>query len=759
MAQGPSSKPLLSEHDVYLLAEGTYKRAYERLGAHLTEVDGVRGVRFAVWAPNAAQVSAAGSFNAWDPAAHPMLRHGATGIWECFVPRLGPGALYKYHIVSRLGEHAAFKADPYAFWAELPPGTASAVYDLSGYTWGDGAWIAGRAERQRHDRPLAIYEVHAGSWRRVPEEGNRPLTYRELAHQLAPYAKEMGYTHVELMPITEYPVDQSWGYQVTGYFAPTARYGTPHDFMYFVDYCHRHELGVLLDWVPAHFAKEEHGLGLFDGAHLYEHADLRLGEHPVWGTYIFNFGRAEVRNFLLSSALFWLDQYHVDGFRVDAVASMVWLDHARPESHWGTNKYGGRENLDAVDFLQRFNALVHEEHPGVITTAEEATTYTWVTGRLPSPPGPLSHQGRGGAPTAGGRGGIGTDGAPPSFPSPLVGEGLGVRGNEGGRETSGGGTQYRGGGAPQAPIENAEDVRPHTLGFDYKWNMGWMHDTLDYFEADPVLRSELHQHLTFPIWYAFNERYVLPLSHDEVVHLKKALLTKMPGDDWQRFANLRALFAYMTAHPGKKLLFMGGEFGQWAEWSESRSLDWHLLGTATRSIQPIAGSAIGPNGGGEAGTPCRTGGDAQTDEPYALAPLHRGLQRCVGDLNRLYAETPALHELDSRPRGFDWIDYGNAKESVISFLRRGHAPGQVVVVVCNFTPVVRHAYPVGVPIPGEWREVLNTDAPEYGGSGVVNGTVYAEPGTGMLGHGTVRCGQSVRLTLPPLGVVFLRPCR
>jgi 1,4-alpha-glucan branching enzyme len=693
--RGAPARPVLSDFDVSLLAEGTYQRPWERFGAHVMEVDGVRGTLFVVWAPNAAQVSVIGSHNGWDPEADPMLRRGEGGIWERFIPGVGPGTLYKYHIVSRYGGYVVDKADPYAFATERPPGTASLVYDLAGYQWADQDWLATRAERQRHDRPLTIYEVHAGSWRRVPEEGNRPLTYRELAHQLAPYAKAMGYTHLELMPVTEYWKDESWGYQVTGYFAPTARYGTPHDFMYFVDYCHRHELGVLLDWVPAHFAKEEHGLGFFDGTHLYEHPDPRLGEHPIWTTWIFNYGHPQVRNFLLASARFWLETYHIDGFRVDAVASMVWLDHGRPESHWGTNPYGGRENLDAVEFLRRFNALVHTEQPGVITTAEESTTYHWVTTLDEDERGPS---------------------APPNPPD----------------------------GLPDGPPGR------YSLGFDYKWNMGWMHDTLDYFQLDPIYRSAHHTLLTFPIWYAFNERYLLPLSHDEVVHLKKALLTKMPGDDWQRFANLRAMLAYQIAHPGKKLLFMGGEFGQWAEWSEARSLDWHLVEYAGEGGHPAPST-------GRFGPFPRGALDGPAAESYALARLHRGLQRCVADLNRLYVTTPALHELDSRPRGFDWIDHSNAKESVISFLRRGRRPGDVVVVVCNFTPVVRRDYPVGVPIPGAWREALNTDAVAYGGSGVTNGRLWAEPGSGMLGQGTVRCGQSLRLTLPPLGVVFLRP--
>ena len=658
---------LITEHDLYLLAEGTYQRSWERLGSHVTEVDGVRGVRFAVWAPHAAGVSVIGSHNGWDPAAHPLALRGTTGIWEGFVAGIDAGTLYKYHVEPGLGTRgeqagkAVTKADPYALASETPPGTASMVYDLSGYEWGDAAWLAGRREGQRHDRPLSIYEVHAGSWRR--HDDGSWLGYRELAEQLVPYVKEMGFTHVELMPVTEHPTEESWGYLVSGYFAASARYGSPHDLMYFVDYCHRHGIGVILDWVPAHFANEEHGLRLFDGTHLYEHADPVLGESP-WGSSIFNYGRAEVRNFLLSSALFWLDQYHMDGFRVDAVAFMVWLDHARPESRWGLNRYGGRENLEAVDFLKRFNALVHAEHPGVLTIAEEATSYNWVTG------------------LGGGGGGGGAE---------LVGE------------------------------------RQNSLGFDYKWNLGWMHDTLDYFEVEPAARRGHHNLLTFPIWYAFDERAVLPLSHDEVVHLKKALLTKMPGDDWQRFANLRALFAYQWSHPGKKLVFMGGEIGQWGEWGEKRQLDWSLLEWS------------GPDG--------------------RHAPLHRGVRRCVADLNRLYASEPALHALDSHPRGFDWIDHQEVEGSVIAYVRRGPEVGQVMAVVCNFTPAVREQYPVGVPIPGDWHEVLNTDAVEYGGSGVRNGTLRAAHVTpeGRRWAGGVRYGQKLLMRLPPLAVVFLKP--
>jgi len=685
---------LITEHDLYLLAEGTFERSWERLGAHLVEHEGRAGVRFAVWAPNAARVSVTGDHNDWSTAAHPMTLRGDTGIWECFIPDVRGGVRYKYHVESRFDGYVVDKADPYAFHAEPAPGTASVVYDLSPHPWDDADWMAARAVRQAPDQPVSVYEVHAGSWRRVPEEGNRWLTYRELAHQLVPYVKELGFTHVELMPVTEYPADQSWGYQVTGYFAATARYGTPHDLMYFVDHCHQHGIGVLLDWVPAHFANEDHGLRLFDGTHLYEHADPVLGTSP-WGSSIFNYGRAEVRNFLLSSARFWLDHYHVDGFRVDAVAFMVWLDHARPPAHWGLNRFGGRENLEAVDFLQNFNALVHLDFPGVITAAEEATSYQWVT--RPD--------------------------------------------HRAGRDDQ-----------DEAQLDSLRTATgprgPGSLGFDYKWNMGWMHDTLDYFEVDPARRRERHGLLTFPIWYAFDERYLLPLSHDEVVHLKKALLTKMPGGsggpeilgaseeaaasraDWQRFANLRALFAYQWSHPGKKLLFMGGEFGQWAEWNEHRSLDWHLMEWS------------GPGG--------------------THAPLHRGLQRCVADLNRLYRAEPALHALDSHPRGFDWIDHQDVESSVIAFVRRGPEPGQVLAVVCNFTPVARHGYPVGVPVPGEWHEALNTDAIEYGGSGTSAGpngpllAIHRAP-EGRRSGGGVRYGQRLLLTLPPLSVVFLKP--
>ena len=710
-----SQSGLITEHDLYLLAEGTFERSWERLGAHLVEHEGQAGVRFAVWAPNAARVSVTGDHNDWSTAPHPMTLRGDTGIWERFVPGVMAGTRYKYHVESRFNGYAVDKADPYAFHAERAPGTASVVYDLSPFPWDDAGWMAARAARQAPNQPLSVYEVHAGSWRRVPEEGNRWLTYRELAHQLVPYVKELGFTHVELMPLSEHPTDESWGYLTTGYFAATSRYGSPHDLMYFVDYCHQHGIGVLLDWVPAHFANEEHGLRLFDGTHLYEHADPVLGTSP-WGSSIFNYGRAEVRNFLLSSARFWLDHYHVDGFRVDAVAFIVWLDHARPPAHWGLNRLGGRENLEAVDFLQRFNALVHQDFPGAITAAEEATSYEWVTRGWAPPPDPLPDAERGSR----------LEHIRSMLPSP-----------------HGGGA---GGGVHQ--------FRAGSLGFDYKWNMGWMHDTLDYFEVDPARRKEQHGLLTFPIWYAFDERYLLPLSHDEVVHLKKALLTKMPGgsggleilatsetpraseesealgDDCQRFANLRALFAYQWSHPGKKLLFMGGEFGQWAEWNEHRSLDWHLM-----------------NWSGPGGT---------------HAPLHRGLQRCVTDLNQLYRAEPALHALDSHPRGFDWIDHQDVENSVIAFVRRGPDPGQVLAVVCNFTPVVRHDYPVGVPVPGEWHVALNTDATEYGGSGVHTGSngpllaIHRAP-EGRRSGGGIRYGQRLLLTLPPLSVVFLKP--
>ena len=629
--------PILSAYDLHLISEGTHFRNYEKLGAHIMKLEGVPGVSFSVWAPNANRVSVVGDFNGWDGRRHPMRNHPGSGIWEIFVPGLGEGALYKFEIKARSGEAIALKADPYAFAFEPPPRTASIVYDIDGYRWADEAWMEARDRAIPLERPLAIYEVHLGSWMRVPEEENRFLTYRELAHKLGDYVVEMGYTHVELLPVSEHPFYGSWGYQIIGYFAPTSRYGTPVDFMYFVDHLHRRGIGVILDWVPAHFPRDAHGLVYFDGTHLYEHADPRKGEQREWGTLTFNYGRTEVANFLLSNALFWLDRYHLDGLRVDAVSSMVYLDYSRKPGEWIPNVYGGNENLEAIAFLRRFNELAYERHPGVITIAEESTAWPQVS-----------------------------------------------------RPT------YVGG-----------------LGFGLKWNMGWMHDMLAYMSHDPVHRSFHHNILTFGLLYAFTENFVLPLSHDEVVYGKGSLLGKMPGDVWQRFANLRCLYAYMYGHPGKKLLFMGGEFGQWREWDHDRSLDWHLL---------------------------------------ELGPHHSGLQRLARDLNDLYRSQPALFEVDFDAAGFEWIDCHDWQQSIVSFLRRAKNPSDFVIVACNFTPVPRFGHRVGVPLGGNYRELLNTDASIYGGSNLGNaGMITAEP---VAAHGRPF---SLVLTLPPLATVVLKP--
>jgi 1,4-alpha-glucan branching enzyme len=628
----------LGDLDRHLLGEGTHYRAYEKLGAHPGELDGVAGVIFAVWAPSARRVSVVGDFNQWDGRRHPMRLHPGNGVWEIFVPGATEGAHYKFEILSRTGEPLALKADPYAFEFEPEtPRTASVVSRLDGYRWGDAAWMAEREKRQALDAPISIYEVHLGSWMRVPAEGDRFLTYRELAEKLATYVRAMGYTHVELLPVAEHPFYGSWGYQTIGYFAPTRRYGRPHDFMHFVEVLHRHGIGVILDWVPAHFPRDPHGLVYFDGTALYEHADPRLGAHPDWGTLVFNYGRNETANFLLGNALFWLERYHIDGLRVDAVASMLYLDYSRRAGEWVPNRFGGNENLEAIALLKRFNEVVYARHPGVMTIAEESTSWPMVS-----------------------------------------------------RPT------YLGG-----------------LGFGFKWNMGWMHDLLEYMRQDPVHRKYHHTRLTFGLVYAWHENFVLSLSHDEVVHLKRSLLGKMPGDDWQRFANLRAFYGFMYGHPGKKLLFMGGEFGQAGEWNHDRSLDWHLL---------------------DAG------------------PYHTGLQRLVQHLNQVYRGEPALHEVDFGPAGFEWIDCGDWEQSVVSFLRwaRGHAA--CVVVVSNFTPVPRHGYRVGVPFPGYYRELVNTDSELYGGSNVGNwGGVHAEP---VPWQGRPH---SVVLTLPPLATVMLKP--
>jgi len=626
----------LSGYDLHLIGEGTHYRLYERLGAHALILDGAAGATFAVWAPNARRVSVVGDFNAWDGRRHPMRLHPGNGIWEIFIPGLGEGALYKFEVLGKDGGPPVLKADPLAFAFEPPPRTASVLADLR-YEWRDAEWMAERPRRNALDAPLAIYEVHLGSWRRAPEEGGRFLTYRELAHALAPYVNEMGYTHVELLPVTAHPFYGSWGYQTTGYYCPTRRYGEPRDFMYFVDYLHRHGIGVILDWAPAHFPQDPHGLVYFDGTHLYEHEDPRLREHPDWGTRIFNYGRNEVANFLIGSALFWLDRYHIDGLRVDAVASMIYLDYGRSPGEWAPNIHGGNENLEAIAFLRRLNEAVYREHPGAMTIAEESTAWPMV-----------------------------------SRPTHLGG-----------------------------------------LGFGFKWNLGWMHDVLEYMAKDPVHRKYHHNDLTFGLLYAWHENFILPLSHDEVVHGKGSLHAKMAGDDWQKFANLRALYAFMYGHPGKKLLFMGGEFGQTNEWYHEVSLDWHLLG---------------------------------------MGPYHRGLQRLVQDLNRLYRGQPALHQVDFEPAGFQWIDCNDWEGSLVSFLRRARDPQDFLVFVCNFTPVGRAAYRVGVPRGGYYRELLNTDAELYGGGNLGNaGGVMAEA---IPWHGHAH---SLLLTVPPLAALVLRP--
>jgi len=625
---------LFTRDDAYLFNEGSHFRLYEKLGAHILNTRGEAGTYFSVWAPDAAEVSVLGDFNGWNRTSHPLSPTGQSGIWHGFVPGILKGALYKYHIASRFHGYRVDKADPFAFYNEIPPKTGSLVWDLD-YKWADGEWMARRRGHNALDAPLSIYEAHLGSWRRVPEEGNRSLSYREMARQLVEYVGQTGFTHIEFLPITEHPFYGSWGYQTTGYFAPTSRYGTPQDFMYLIDCLHQKGIGVILDWVPSHFPTDEHGLGYFDGTHLYEHADLRQGMHREWGSYVFNYGRHEVRSFLISNALFWLDKYHVDGLRVDAVASMLYLDYARKEGEWIPNQYGGRENLGAIGFLRRFNEEVYKSYPDVQTIAEESTSWPMV-----------------------------------SRPN------------------------YVGG-----------------LGFGLKWDMGWMHDTLEYISKDPIHRKYHHNNLTFRMLYAFHENFVLPLSHDEVVYGKRSLLGKMPGDDWQKFANLRVLLGYMFAQPGKKLLFMGGEFGQWKEWIHDESLDWHLL---------------------------------------QYAP-HRGIQRWVEDLNRLYRNEAALHELDCQPAGFEWIDCNDAEGSTVSLIRKAKSTDEVVLAVCNFTPVPRNDYRVGVVRGGFWRELLNSDATEYEGSG--QGNKGGVEGVPAARHGRP---YSLNLTLPPLGIVFFK---
>jgi 1,4-alpha-glucan branching enzyme len=625
----------ITEHDVYLFKEGSHFRLADKLGSHLITIDGRPGVQFAVWAPNARQVSVMGDFNRWSTESHPLRpRQDGSGLWEGFIPGLANGTCYKYHIVSKQHGYRADKGDPFAFRWETPPLTSSRVWDLD-YAWGDEAWMRHRHRPNALAAPWSIYEVHLGSWRRVPEEGSRFLNYRELAHQLADYCHHMGFTHVELLPIMEHPFYGSWGYQTLGYFAPTSRYGMPQDFMYFVDHLHQRGIGVILDWVPSHFPNDVHGLHYFDGTYLYEHADPKQGFHPEWNSYIFNYGRHEVRAFLGSSALFWLEKYHVDGLRVDAVASMLYLDYARKAGEWIPNRYGGKENIDAIEFLRRLNEAAYRDQPDIQTIAEESTAWPMVSRPI-----------------------------------------------------------YLGG-----------------LGFGMKWNMGWMHDTLAYFSKDPIYRKHYQNQLTFSIWYAFQENVVLPLAHDEVVYGKGSLLGRMPGDDGQKFANLRALFGYMYGHPGKKLLFMGGEFGPWNEWNHEQSLDWHLLNYGT----------------------------------------HQGVQRWVRDLNHLYRAEPALHALDFGSEGFEWIDFHDAEQSIISFIRKDPYRGDIILVVCNFTPVLRTNYHVGAPRGGFWQELLNSDAPLYGGRGHGNfGGLEAAP-VGAQGR-----YYSLSVTLPPLGVVFFK---
>ncbi|GIX22075.1 MAG: 1,4-alpha-glucan branching enzyme GlgB [Gammaproteobacteria bacterium] len=627
--------PQLSDFDLYLFNEGNHLRIHHKLGAHPTAIDGVEGTLFAVWAPNAERVSVVGDFNYWDGRKHPMQVRGSSGVWELFIPGVGEGALYKYEIRSRSGV-TLLKSDPYGVYMQKRPETASIVYDLDGYRWGDAAWMAERAARNVFEQPINIYEVHPGSWRRA--DGDRFLSYLELADELIPYVKEMGYTHIELMGIAEHPFDGSWGYQVTGYFAPTSRYGTPKDFMHFVDRCHQAGIGVIMDWVPGHFPTDAHGLAYFDGTHLYEHADPRLGEHRRWGTKVFNYGRNEVRNFLVANALYWLEYYHIDGLRVDAVASMLYLDYDRNPGEWLPNRYGGRENLEAIDFLKRCNEAIFRDHPGILSVAEESTAFPGVT-----------------QPT------------------------------------------YLGG-----------------LGFNMKWNMGWMNDTLRYIELDPIYRRYEHHLLTFSLVYAWSEKYILPISHDEVVHGKRALLAKMPGDDWQKCANYRLYLTYMMGHPGKKLLFMGSEWGQWEEWNYAQSLNWHQLNYE----------------------------------------FHQRLHRFCKALNRLYASLPQLYRADTDPYTFEWIDLHDHDASVYSFLRRAKPEDGLppVVFVCNFTPVPRGGYAIGAPLPGVWRKVFDSDAPEFGGAGYnTQSRVPTEP---VPWHGR---DQRLVLDLPPLGVLVLVP--
>jgi 1,4-alpha-glucan branching enzyme len=624
------------EMDVYLLREGKHLYSYEKLGGHLCELEGVSGVAFALWAPNALRVSIIGNFNGWDARVHPMRPVGESGFWELFIPGAGVGEVYRYHIKSRFHGFQIEKSDPYGFGSEMRPRNASVVADIDSYQWNDSAWMEARAKRDvptTLNSPMSIYEVHLGSWKRRPD--GTFLSYREMADQLVGYVKDMGFTHIELLPVAEHPLDASWGYQVTGYYAPTSRFGSPADFMYFVDACHQNHIGVILDWVPAHFPKDGHALSYFDGTHLYEHEDPRQGQHPDWGTLIFNYGRNEVRNFLISNALFWLKHYHIDGLRVDAVSSMIYLDFSRQPGGWVPNKFGGRENLDAIEFLREVNGIVHSECPGTVMIAEESTAWPMVSRPV-----------------------------------------------------------YVGG-----------------LGFTFKWDMGWMHDTLEYVKKDPIYRRYHHNQITFSMFYAFNENFVLSLSHDEVVHMKGSLINKAAGDWWQKFATLRVLYGYQYTHSGKKLTFMGQEFGQWREWSEARELDWMLLDL----------------------------------------PTHQGLQRWMRDINHFYTAQPALYERDLDWQGFQWIDANDADNSTFSYLRFAQDRQDFLVIAMNWTPVPRHHYRIGVPEAGFYQELLNSDAAVYGGGNVGNsGGVQSKPEPWR------EWAHSIDLTLPPLGVVVLK---
>jgi len=628
--------PVLGELDIHLLVEGNHLRTFEKMGSHCVTVDGVAGVQFAVWAPNAQRVSVVGDFNGWDGRRHPMRKRVEAGVWEIFIPGLGQGTLYKYELVGPHGNLLPLKADPYGRYAEVPPRTASVVWELADRDWQDGEWMA-REQQRRNDRhaPMSIYEVHLASWRRVPEEDNRSLSYLELADQLSDYVRDLGFTHVELLPVNEHPFSGSWGYQPVGLFAPTSRFGNPEEFRAFIERLHQNGIGVVIDWVAGHFPSDPHGLALFDGTHLYEHEDPRQGFHKDWNTLIYNYGRREVQNFLVANALYWMEEYHIDGLRVDAVASMLYLDYSRDEGEWIPNRFGGRENLEAIDFLRRMNEVVFGEHPGATTIAEESTAWPMVSRPV-----------------------------------------------------------YLGG-----------------LGFGFKWNMGWMHDTLRYFGKEPIHRRYHHDDLTFGLLYAFQENFVLPLSHDEVVHGKGSIFGRMPGDRWQRFANLRSYYAFMWTHPGKKLLFMGSEFAQENEWNCEGSLDWHLLDDG----------------------------------------LHKGVQSLIRDLNRLYRVEPCLHELDCEPQGFSWIDCNDRDNSVLTYLRRAKQPDDIAVVACNFTPVVRDGYRVGVPHPGYYHEVLNTDSEWYGGGNIHNGGGRQAEEIPWHGH-----PYSLDLTLPPLATVIFK---